>query len=206
MSSRILYFVTDCDFPRFPLTAISRQFRLVSIPPEFSNSDWFNWEASGCLVFECIEWSTAISLLEFIRSQWISLPSALFGSGVTHSTAETRTAGFSAVFQETVEVSSLADELKLMMDIDHQGDPSPLEIRQRFGRLANQERKVLQLSLEGLTSKEIALQLGIRSQTVDKYKRNGLARMKTRNMTLLLRQLYQSMGHRSLRPSFLCPN
>ena len=43
------------------------------------------------------------------------------------------------------------------------------------------------------TSKEIAEQLNIRYQTVDKYRRNALPRMKAKNLVVLLRQWFRSI-------------
>lgn len=201
MISRFLYFVTDCDSPIFPLSAIARHFQVVSIPNSLDDMYWFNWEASGCLVFEFQYLESAIHLLDQIRSEWISIPAVFFDPNPDsllsgYPSAGYRTATFTSVLTADSNIPELVVQLEGLINRDRVGHPSPLEIRQRFGSLANQERKVLQLSLDGLTSKEIARRIGIRSQTVDKYKRNALVRMKARNLMTLLRQLFQSLSQR----------
>lgn len=94
----------------------------------------------------------------------------------------------------------LIAELLSLVEADMTGSPSPFELRKRLGRLSNQERVVLNLSLQGQTSREIAALLEIRSQTVDKYRRNALQRMRANNLVELLRQLYESL-YRDWEPS-----
>ena len=226
-----LYFVTDREFPEFPLRALSADFVVIRVARPTLDVNWFDWGRSGCLVCETANPDFAISTVEALRSSWINMPTILYAasagevqvasspvseggrggtlaertgfsppSQISDSSSQwsklaSRTCqfAFSRTFECGEDISAVRGEMQVALEHDKAGSPSPLEIRQRFGRLANQERRVLDMSLQGKSSKEIARILNIRYQTVDKYRRNALHRMKAKNLILLLRQLFASM-------------
>ena len=193
MKIRNLYFVTDTEHPLFPFSAAEKRYQLIAVPDDPENQNWFDWERSGCLVCESQSPEFISSVLEKIRAQWISVPTLLFCATDLKEILDVPTSKFTSVLSADFSADSIISKLDEIVDQDDIGDPSPLELRRRFARLANQERRVLKLSLKGQTSKEIAAKLAIRYQTVDKYKRNALHRMKAKNLIVLMRQLYSAM-------------
>jgi FixJ family two-component response regulator len=193
MQNRNLYFVTDDQRPNFPIATAANYFQIIVLPNSLGALDWFDWNNSGCLVCESPNPSFAISMVRYLRRHWINLPTVLYS--VTHGKPMPITGfpEFARVFGRVPSDGLLINELIHLARTDETGTPSPLELRQRFGKLGNQERKVLNLSLQGETSKEIAEQLNIRYQTVDKYRRNALQRMKAKNLVVLLRQWFRSI-------------
>ena len=197
MKNRILYFVSDGAKPEFPLSAAEKHFQVVAVPDDPENQNWFDWEKSGCLVCEPKSSNFISSVLQKIREQWISVPTVLFCATDLKAILDVQTSEFTAVLSADFDADSIFEKIGEVIKKDSQGDPSPLELRRRFAKLANQERRVLKLSLRGQTSKEIAEILDIRYQTVDKYKRNALHRMKARNIIVLMRELYRAMNWES---------
>ena len=194
MTPRNLYFATNCEHPEFPLSAAAKHFHPIGIPREPDDQSWFDWEKPGCLVCESQDSGYISRLLQQIRSSWISVPTVLFCPTELKDIPEIQTSGFSLVISAEFDADFIMQKLIETVDRDRLGDPSPLQLRRRFGKLANQERRVLKLSLNGQTSKEIASKLEIRYQTVDKYRRNALHRMQAKNLVVLLRQLYSAMN------------
>lgn len=200
MPARLLYFVTDCDSPQFPRAFLNDYYPLVLVQSDFASTDWINWDASGCMVIEMRDPFAAVALLERIRLQWISLPAIMQLPTTGGPPPPIQRFGFSAVIRPGHHPLRLVLLIEALLKQDQAGRPSPWELRQRLGRLTGQERRVLEMSLRGDSSREIADRLNIRYQTVDKYRRNALVRMKAVNLVDLLHQLYLSLGQRLVVP------
>ena len=193
MQTKKLYFVTDYQEPEFPIVTAEQYFKVKILSRVTDDFSWFDWNSCGCLVCETQNHGFAVSMVNALRMRWINLPTVWLSrrnGGLMHRTCF---GPFSRVFVGGTNGQLLIRELIDLAGTDEIGTPSPLELRKRFGRLGNQERRVLTLSLQGQTSKEIAAKLGIRYQTVDKYRRNALQRMKAKNLVVLLRRLFGSI-------------
>lgn len=65
------------------------------------------------------------------------------------------------------------------------------ELRKRFDGLTERQREVLQLAVEGLSNKEIAIRLGISFKTVESHRAWMMERMGARNVAELVRMEMQ---------------
>jgi len=65
------------------------------------------------------------------------------------------------------------------------------ELRTRFDGLTERQREVLQLAVEGLSNKEIAMRLGISFKTVESHRAWMMERMGARNLAELVRMEMQ---------------
>lgn len=65
------------------------------------------------------------------------------------------------------------------------------ELRARFDGLTERQREVLQLAVEGLSNKEIAMRLGISFKTVESHRAWMMERMGARNLAELVRMEMQ---------------
>lgn len=155
---------------------------------------WFDWSRPSCFIFAFCDPNRSREFFNFLRDCWINAPTVLLCPD-DFKPKDYCYFGFSAIVAEgNAEAGNVISQL---IEQDQTGNPSPFELRLRFGRLGRQERRVLMLSLQGLSSKEIAEEMDIRYQTVDKYRRNALTRMRAKNLVVLQRQLFEANFHGS---------
>lgn len=63
-------------------------------------------------------------------------------------------------------------------------------VRARLDQLTNRERQILQLLVEGKTTKEAACHLGLTAKTVENHRARIMDKMEARNLAVLLRSVY----------------
>ncbi len=61
------------------------------------------------------------------------------------------------------------------------------EIRERFNRLSPREREVVDLMVDGRSTKEIAFQLGLSSKTIDVHRSNSMSKLEVDSVAELVR-------------------
>lgn len=192
MQSHTVYYISDKKQQGFPIRRLGSGFQVIILKSEnLSELNWCRWESPGCLVCESSNNWFAREVLRSLRANWLNLPTLLFcvsrGTG-TEMSATVR--DYSLVADDGLNLEEIRDQLRCLIEQDLAGDPSGFSFRQRFGSLRRQERKVLRLVLEGMDSRAIAQRLGIRYQTVDKYRRSALQKMQLPNVVVFLRFFY----------------
>ena len=68
-----------------------------------------------------------------------------------------------------------------------ENDPRPAQVRARLSRLTPRERQVMQFIVSGMTSKQIAEQLGLSPRTIEVHRAHLMFKMGTKSLTQLVR-------------------
>ncbi len=76
---------------------------------------------------------------------------------------------------------------------------SPTQMRARLARLTSRERQVMQLIVRGLTSREMAEQLGISARTIEVHRAHIMLKMGTKRVPELVRWALRSRRRRTSR-------
>lgn len=182
----------------------SSETTLTSIHADQVSTNWFDWNETACILLEPSTAKVCQQAIAYLRSVWISAPLILIAPPEMFRDA-ILPHGVFRLLPPTNDISSVVAQIEAAFKHDNLGEPSPAELRLRYGRLGNQERRVLNMSLTGMTSKEIGELIGIRYQTVDKYRRNALCRMKSKNVIVLLNQLFQTITPGAIPQSSVAP-
>ena len=90
------------------------------------------------------------------------------------------------------EIESIRDTIRRACMADVSGSNNPYKMRCRIGTLTAKERQVIYKSLQGKTTKNIAGELSVCHQTIDKHKKRALQKLKATSVVELMNMLEES--------------
>jgi two-component system, LuxR family, response regulator FixJ len=144
--------------------------------------DAFDPHQHGCLVLDVrLKGMSGFELLECLRTAHTTPPTVMITGYADFSTAvRAMKGGVVDILEKPFSEQGLLDSIWHAIDIDRKKrveDAERAGLEELFGRLTPRKREVLDLIVEGLTSKEIAAQLGLSVRTVEGYRGQLLCRM-----------------------------
>ncbi len=136
----------------------------------------------GCLVLDVrLKGMSGFELMENLRSAHTPPPTIMITGYADFSTAvRAMKGGVVDILEKPFSDQGLLDSVWHAIDIDRRARVADAEhsvLEARFNRLTPRKREVLDLVVEGMTSKEIAAHLGLSVRTVDGYRGQLLYRM-----------------------------
>lgn len=152
----------------------------------------FDAEESGCLVLDLrMPEMTGLELQKVLRRKGLSLP-VIFLSGYGDVPTSVRAIKGGAIdfLEKPVANEVLIAYVRDALLEDRRRRAKQAETRKihaNFDQLSPREREILVLATKGMTSKEIARQLGISFRTVENHRANVIEKMQARNIAELCR-------------------
>ncbi len=137
--------------------------------------------------------SQALLALDAVRSQHLGIHAFLLAPEMVRAelVVQAMKRGASSVFSTPFDASDLVDAAQDIFLGDIQVDPDKQGAEaitvKGFGSLTYRERQILQFVVEGLTNKEIAVDLGLSYRTVEVHRRHIMEKTGARNTADLVR-------------------
>jgi len=145
----------------------------------------------GCVLLDmAMPGMTGLEVQEALKSRGVAIPILfLTGHGDIPMAVRAVQAGAVDFLEKPIPGAVLLERVKRALKLD--GEWRQLRghteaIQQRCARLSTREREVMALAVSGLTSKEIARQLGISPRTVEVHRTHVMHKMDAANLAELV--------------------
>jgi len=180
----IVFIVDDDPVARDSVRWLVESVGLASASYESAQKflDAYDPTQPGCLVLDVrLRGMSGFELMESLRSAHTQPPTIMITGYADFSTAvRAMKGGVVDILEKPFTDQGLLDSVWHAIDIDRKARVAKAEhsvLEARFNRLTPRKREVLDLVVEGMTSKEIAAHLGLSVRTVDGYRGQLLHRM-----------------------------
>jgi two-component system response regulator FixJ len=147
---------------------------------------------AACLILDLqMPGMRGMQLIEWLRAQHIEMPIiVLSGHGNIPAVVESMKLGAVEFLEKPADHRVLLSRVRELlqsesMRCDERAKVS--EIRDRFSRLTERERELVELMASGLSSKQIAATVGIALKTVENHRSHVLAKTGAANVASLVR-------------------
>ena len=153
--------------------------------------DAFESQRPGCLVLDVrMAEMSGLVLQERLNELEASIPVILLtGHGDVPMAVQAMRSGAVDFIQKPYREQALLDSINAALATDVAARLSSVatdDVEQRLSSLTGREREVLDQILSGLTSKEIARELGVSPRTVEAHRKNLLQKMGMATIKLLI--------------------
>ena len=153
--------------------------------------DAFESQRSGCLVLDVrMAEMSGLVLQERLKELEASIPVILLtGHGDVPMAVQAMRSGAVDFIQKPYREQALLDSINAALARDvaaRRSSSAADDIDQRLSTLTDREREVLDQILSGLTSKEIARELGVSPRTVEAHRKNLLQKLGIATVKLLM--------------------
>ncbi len=195
MADQLTVFVVDDDpdvrqfLERLVAT---RGWKCVSHETAQSFLDNHDPKTPGCLILDIgLPGMSGLELQRELADRRIQIPIIMLtGTGDIASAREAFRNGVVDFVQKPFRNNELLDCIDRALQADarlREQRAIQNDARERFGRLTPREREVVDLMVEGKTTKEIAFALSLSPKTVDVHRANGLRKMGIESVAELVR-------------------
>jgi RNA polymerase sigma factor (sigma-70 family) len=193
MQEQTVFIVDDDDAVR---DSIKELVESVGLQAEGYDSalaflDAFEPQRPGCLVLDVrMAEMSGLVLQERLNELEASIPVILLtGHGDVPMAVQAMRSGAVDFIQKPYREQALLDSINAALATDVAARRSSVatdDVEQRLSSLTGREREVLDQILSGLTSKEIARELGVSPRTVEAHRKNLLQKMGMATIKLLM--------------------
>lgn len=159
--------------------------------------DAFDSDRPGCVICDVrMPGMSGIELQERLRAMGSRIPMIMItGYGDIASAVRAMKAGAVDFLEKPVSDQVLLDFVQraVVQDTASRADNRErMRVEQRFDRLTRREREVMELVVEGLSSKEIAARLGVSFKTVESHRAKVMRKMQAKSVPHLI---HMNMRH-----------
>ena len=136
---------------------------------------------------------TGLELQQVLTERWQSLPMIMItGHGDIAMAVSAVKAGAFDFIEKPIDERRLAESIRKA--IEHNRDAVAdqrqiAELSKRFADLSDRQRQVVELAIQGMSNKEIGLQLGISPRTVEHYRESAMERMQATRFAELIQMI-----------------
>jgi len=147
---------------------------------------------AGCLILDLrMPGMTGMQLIEWLRAQHIEMPIiVLSGHGNIPAVVESMKLGAVEFLEKPADHRMLLSRVRELLQSESvrcDERAKVKEIRDRFLRLTERERELVELLASGFSSKQIAARVGIALKTVENHRSHVLAKTGAPNVASLVR-------------------
>lgn len=151
----------------------------------------------GCVVLDVrMPGMNGLDLLDKLRERGIEIPAIMMTAfGDVPMAVRAMKAGAVDFFEKPVSDQVLLDQIQraIAKDLENRaGRADHLRIAQRKERLTKRETEVMRLVVDGLSSKQIAGELGISFKTIEAHRAKIMRKMEARSVPELIRMILGS--------------
>lgn len=159
--------------------------------------DGFDADRAGCVICDVrMPGISGLELQERLRNMGSSLPMIIVtGYGDVPSAVRAMKAGAIDFLEKPIQDQVLLDHVQEAIERDaalREGRGEQARFGQRLNRLTRREQEVMTHVVDGLSSKEIAAQLGVSFKTVEAHRAKIMRKMQARSVPHLIRM---SLAH-----------
>lgn len=146
----------------------------------------------GCVLLDlCMPDYSGLEIQKILSERDIHLPLIfLTGHGTISSSSEAFRTGALDYLEKPFDNEVLLQRVAEALDTDakrHAKDLQKLAIAERYERLSDREKQVLQFVIHGYTSKQMAKEMAISHRTVEIYRKNIMRKLDTDTLIELIR-------------------
>jgi two-component system, LuxR family, response regulator FixJ len=162
--------------------------------------DAYHGACPGCLVVDVsMPGMSGLDLQRELRAQGNEIPViVLTGYGSVPAVVEALKQGATEFLEKPVDNQFLLETIQKSLALDARRRAEHREhalVRERMKRLTSREHEVLGLVVEGLSSKEVAVQLSVSFKTVEAHRANIMRKMEAENIAQLVRTVVSAERH-----------
>jgi RNA polymerase sigma factor (sigma-70 family) len=168
-------------------------------PSALAFLDAFQPQRPGCLVLDVrMAEMSGLVLQQKLNELGVRIPViVLTGHGDVSMAVQVMKAGAIDFIQKPYPEQALLDSINAALAMDAKArrlSRASADLEQRLDTLTDREREVLNLTLSGSTSKEIAQELAISPRTVETHRKNILQKLEIHTVKDLLSRLASQEG------------
>lgn len=192
--SPIIYLVDDDDAVRQSLSLLIRTVGLradaFARPDDFLAA--YDANAIGCVVLDIrMPGMSGFEVLERLEAARVTHPVVMVtGHGSVDLCRRAFKTGAMEFLQKPIDDQLFLDTLQKAVKqhiATREKQRVSLEARQKFDRLSEREREVFALMAEGLSTKQIAKELGLSPRTVETHRAHLFAKLEVESLVQLIR-------------------
>jgi two-component system, LuxR family, response regulator FixJ len=156
----------------------------------------FNRTDIGAIVLDVrMPGMNGLSLLDTLVGQGVDQPVLMLtGHGTVEMCRRAFKSGAAEFLEKPVNDEALIEALQSAVRLHigrRERHNTDLAARERYAKLSEREREVLDMIVSGLTNKEIARALALSPRTVETYRANVFAKLEVDSLAALIRQFAQ---------------
>lgn len=154
--------------------------------------DAYQPDEPGCLVLDVrMPGLSGLDLQEMLKERGIQIPVIILtGYGDVPMAVRAMKNGAVDFLEKPVSDQVLLDHIQqaLAQDVEnHRRQAEQEEVRERFARLTPREKEVMDLVVEGLSSREIAETLGVSFKTIEAHRSKIMKKTEAKSVSHLIR-------------------
>ena len=146
---------------------------------------------------------TGLELQQVLRERCQSLPMIMItGHGDIAMAVSAVKAGAFDFIEKPIDERRLAESISKAIERnrDAVADQRQIaELSKRFADLSERQRQVVELAIQGMSNKEIGLQLGISPRTVEHYRESAMERMQATRFAELIQMVVRLKANKPQR-------
>lgn len=151
----------------------------------------YRGDRAGCLLLDvAMPGVNGLEVQEALKERGLGIPIVfLTGHGDIPMAVKAVQAGAVDFLEKPVQGGLLLDRVRRALELDRERRVSQAgiyEIRRRYARLSPREQEVMALVVAGLSSKDIALKLGLSHRTVEIHRTHIMHKMGAQNVAELV--------------------
>jgi FixJ family two-component response regulator len=202
MSDRPTVYVVDDDASirrTLPAAIASPFYRVVAFAAAEAFLANYDGRGPGCLIADLrMPQMTGLELQEELhRRQWTLPIIFLTGFGTVDTATRAMKAGAIYFFEKSTDPKVLIARIEEAIRLDAQGRQlreAQSSVAQRINQLTRRQRHILDLVIQGRTSKQIAEELGRSIKTVEVHRSQILRRMNAQGVAELMHMVLSTGG------------